>query len=74
MKEKPFYLPNNYMYVKNDMIYIRLMYFDKHVSLLCQTGRKQNFMDCLYFVSLGNPADWFFGSCVFGGLRQCEPV
>lgn len=22
----------------------------------------------------GNPADWFLGSCVFGGLRQCEPV
>lgn len=23
---------------------------------------------------LGDPADWFLGPCVFGGLCQCEPV
>lgn len=38
--------------------------------IMSNCGRKQKSLFCF----LGNPADWFLGSCVFGGLRQCEPV
>lgn len=64
------------MYLK---IYI---YYEKYMidklwqtcQLIMSNWKKTKFYGLSIVCFLGNPADWFLGSCVFGGLRQCEPV
>lgn len=62
------------MCICSEKINIHAIYFDKYVSVLWQTGGKQNSMKYLFCCFLGNPANWFLWPCVFRGLRQCEPV
>lgn len=47
------------MCICSEKINIHAIYFDKYVSVLWQTGGKQNSMKYLFCCFLGNPADWF---------------